>query len=108
QGANHAFHLLRRPLLPMQGAGGARDAFVHQGTAKIVGAGIQTGSDTFAAKLHPRSLDVVDMTMQYEPCDSMHQHGFAETRAAPRLSLAIGRSFERDIRQWYEFSEASR
>ena len=45
---------------PCDGAGGARDALVHQRAAEIVGAGVEAGRDALRAHLDPRGLDVAD------------------------------------------------
>src|ERR1700731_2517416 len=53
QRSDHRFHLLGREFLAMLGAGGARDALVHQGAAEIVDAALQKRRDALLAKLDP-------------------------------------------------------
>src|SRR6185369_9575085 len=56
--ADQRFHVVRRKLLAVLGAGGARDALIHQRAAEIVGAGLQADCRAGRPHLYPGSLDV--------------------------------------------------
>ena len=84
------FHILRRHFLAVVGAGGTGNTFIHQGSAQIVDAGIQTCRRPFWPQLGPGSLDAVDQRVQCQARDRMHQHGFPEGRAG------TGKTFQKN------------
>jgi hypothetical protein len=53
--------------LPVNRAGGAGDALVHQSSPQIVDSRVEAGFHAFRPHLHPRGLDVREMGIQDEP-----------------------------------------
>ena len=105
EGDDQRIHLLGRKLLTVLGARRPRDAFVHQGAAEIVGAGIEAGGCRVRSKLDPGDLDVGDQRMQCEPRHRMHQDRLALRRSLAGAALQIERRLHMHERQGDEFGE---
>ncbi len=59
------------------------------------------------AHLHPRRLDVLDVRMERQPADRVHQHGLAEGRAHAGLALECDRRLGGDEGQRHQLGEAA-
>ena len=71
-------HRLRREFLAVLGAGGARDAFVHQRAAHVVGTGVEAHRRSLRSHLHPGRLDVGDQRVQRQAGHGVHQDRLAQ------------------------------
>ena len=91
----------------MRSTCGPADVLVHQRSAEIVHARIQQLPHTGPADLHPRGLNVVDVTVVGDPADCVDEHRLAEGGAASSLALQIDRRCHVDKRQRDELGEAT-
>ena len=88
-------------------AGGAADAFIHQGTAQIIRARLQSHRRTFGAHLYPACLDIAEMRMKHQARDAVHQQRLTKAWAAARQAAQIHGRFHMHERQRHKFGKAA-
>ena len=98
----------RVELLAVDAAGCARDRFVHERAAEVIGPGLKAQRRPLRPHLHPRGLDVGDVRMQGEARDCVHEERFAQRRTGAGDALAPQRRLHVHERQRHELGEAVR
>ena len=96
--------------LAVGGSRGRGDAFVHQGSPKIVGAAFQAGLPQREALLDPGRLDVGDVPIQDQAGNGMHFQHVASAGAGPDPGDAPVGEHGRlgmDEAEWHELGEAA-
>ena len=91
----------------MGGAGGPRDALVHQGAAQVVHAGVETGPDPLRSHLDPGGLDVSEPGVERQAGHRVHQNRLAEGRPLAGAALEVERRLHVDEGERHELGEAA-
>ena len=105
--ADQALQVLGAQLLAVHGTGGARDGFVHEHAAHVVGSGRKAQRRAVGPHLHPRGLDVDHEGIERQAGDGVHEHGLAEGRALAGAALQVDGRLHVHERQRHELGEAA-
>jgi len=91
----------------VSGACRTSDRFVHQGAAEVVHPGVEANPCAFAAHFYPGNLDILDIGMQHQTSDRVHQQCLPESWAATGLAFKINRGFHMHKGQRHKLGEAA-
>ena len=92
----------------MLGTGRSADALVHQRSAEIVAACVQTTLRTFYAHFRRRGLDVRYAGMKYQTPNRMHQYGLSKCWSFSGQSFRKQRCLEMDKWEWNKLCYTTR